>query len=83
MRKEVTSACNSSNRKFRRKKKTMLEIQRKKNDQRKSDRAYHEKEEAKKLSFSRLHKNIIFIGDAICEREIVFQNFFWKTIYRK
>ena len=62
----------------------MLEIQRKKiYDQRKSDRAYHEKEEAKKLSFSRLHKNIIFIGDAICEREIVFQNFFWKTIYRK
>ena len=58
----------------------MLEIQRKKiYDQRKSDRAYHEREEAKKLSFPRLQKNIIFIGDTMCVREIVFQNFFLEN----
>ena len=58
----------------------MLEIQRKKiYYQRKSDRAYHEREEAKKLSFSWLQKNIIFIEDAIYEREIVFQIFFLEN----
>ena len=56
----------------------MLEIQRKKiYYQRKSDRAYHEREEAKKLSFPRLQK--IFIGDTMCEREIFFQNFFLEN----
>ena len=56
----------------------MLEIQRKKiYDQRKSDRAYHEKEEAKKLSFSRLQKNIIFIGEMQYVREKLFSKIFF------
>ena len=31
----------------------------------------------------RVKKKIIFIGDVMREREIVFQNFFWKTSNRK
>ena len=38
---------------------------------------------AKKLCFPWLQTKIIFIGDATREREIVFQNFFWKTTYKK
>ena len=39
----------------------------------KSKKAYHEREDTKKLCFPWLQKNIIFIGDATCKREIVFQ----------
>ena len=43
-----------------------------------------EREGAKKLCLSWLQTKIIFIGNAMCEREIVFQFFFfWKTTYRK
>ena len=39
----------------------------------KSKKAYHEREDTKKLCFPWLQKNIIFIGDATYKREIVFQ----------
>ena len=42
-----------------------------------------EREGAKKLSFPQLQMNIIFIGDAMHEREVVFQKKIWKTIYKK
>ena len=42
-----------------------------------------EREGAKKLSFPQLQMNIIFIGDAMHEREVVFQKKNWKTIYKK
>ena len=54
-----------------------------KKEERKSERAYYEREYAKKLCFLWLQMNIIFIGDVIHYREIVFQIFFWKTAYRK
>ena len=38
-----------------------------------------EREGAKKLCLSWLKTKIIFIGDAMCEREIVFQNFFLEN----
>ena len=39
----------------------------------KSNKAYHVREDTKKLFFPWLQKNIIFIGDATYEGEIVFQ----------
>ena len=38
-----------------------------------------ERDGTKKLCFPRLQTNIIFIGDATREREIVFQNFFLEN----
>ena len=69
------------------KKKVKLEIQSKeytirekvKRREKKWESLPWDREDAKKLCFPRLHKNIIFIGDALSEREIVFQFFFWKT----
>ena len=59
------------------------DIERVRTKERKSERAYYEREYAKKLCFLWLQMNIIFIGDVIHYREIVFQIFFWKTAYRK
>ena len=51
----------------------------------KSKKAYHEREDTKKLCFPWLQKNIIFIGDATCKRQIVFKKKKknWKTTYKK
>ena len=50
----------------------------------KSKKAYHEREDTKKLCFPWLQKNIIFIGDATYKGEIVFQKKKkWKTTYKK
>ena len=67
------------------KKKVKLEIQSKeytirekaKRREKKWESLPWDREDAKKLCFPWLHKNIIFIGDALSEREIVFQFFFF------
>ena len=73
--KEVTFAWISSNQKFLKEKKNQAWKSNKKYIwlEKKSKKAYHEREDTKKLCFPWLQKNIIFIGDATYKGEIVFQ----------
>ena len=53
--------------------------EKKQKEERKSEKAYHEREGTKKICFLRLRTKIIFIIDAMREREIIFQILFWKN----